>query len=298
VVTILIDGINMSLIEDIRSKYKILNGFERLIAINIVVFILVRIISFLFQYKFISLFVLPENLNEIITMPWAIISHMFIHDSLSHVFFNMLFLYYSSTIFLNTFSLNKGLSVYFMGGILGAILYIVSFNVFPAFFNVSGYALGASGAVMAMVVFVGKYFPEKEVNIFITTIKLWQFAAFFVVLDLIQLPNGNSGGHIAHLGGALLGYFYASQLKKGVDIGLWFEKIIDTIISFLTFKNKSKLKTVHKTKSERRATDKTVYQKKRAKQEQTDAILDKISKSGYESLSKEEKAFLFQSGKE
>ena len=104
--------------------------------------------------------------------------------------------------------------------------------------------------------------------------------------------------NIAHLGGALLGYIYATQLKKGNDIGSGLEKLMNTIVSLFTFKNKSKLKTVHKTKSQRRATDKTVHQKKRLKQEQTDAILDKISKSGYESLSKEEKAFLFQSGKE
>jgi len=153
------------------------------------------------------------------------------------------------------------------------------------------------------MIFIAAYTPNAEVRIIFFNVKLWQIGVFVVLSDLIQIPtSGNAGGLIAHLGGALFGYMYAVQLKKGNDIGLWFEKIMDGFASMFTPKKKSPLKTVHKSKSYTKPKQRTSSSKKKyvktPNQEQIDAILDKISKSGYDSLTKEEKDFLFKAGKE
>jgi len=285
--------------KELLYKYKTLNVAEKLIAINLVVFILFGLTSFLFKTNFLfDWFVLSKDGAVFISKPWSILTYSFLHQGLIHFAMNMVMLYYVSKLFFSRFSAKLFLNTYLLGALVGGVLFLLSYNLFPVFNNQMGFLVGASASVMAVLIFICASLPQMEVAVFTFKVKLWQLGAFFVVLDLVQIPNGNSGGHIAHLGGALLGYLYATQLKKGNDIGSGFEKLMDTISSWFSFKSKSKLKTVHKTKSQRRSSDKTVHQKKRLKQEQTDAILDKISKSGYESLSKEEKAFLFQSGKE
>jgi len=285
--------------KELLHKYKTLNVAEKLIAINLVVFILFGLTSFLFKTNFLfDWFVLSKDGAVFISKPWSILTYSFLHQGLIHFAMNMVMLYYVSKLFFSRFSAKLFLNTYLLGALVGGVLFLLSYNLFPVFNNQMGFLVGASASVMAVLIFICASLPQMEVAVFTFKVKLWQLGAFFVVLDLVQIPNGNSGGHIAHLGGALLGYLYATQLKKGNDIGSGFEKLMDTISSWFSFKSKSKLKTVHKTKSQRRSSDKTVHQKKRLKQEQTDAILDKISKSGYESLSKEEKAFLFQSGKE
>jgi len=285
--------------KELLHKYKTLSIAEKLIAINLVVFILFGLTSFLFKTNFLfDWFVLSKEGATFISKPWSILTYSFLHQGLLHFAMNMVMLYYVSKLFFSRFSAKLFLNTYLLGALVGGVLFLLSYNLFPVFNNQKGFLVGASASVMAVLIFICASLPQMEVAVFTFKVKLWQLGAVFVVLDLVQIPYGNSGGHIAHLGGALLGYLYATQLKKGNDIGNGFGKMMDTIASWFSFKNKSKLKTVHKTKSERRTSDKTVHQKKRIKQEQTDAILDKISKSGYESLSKEEKAFLFQSGKE
>ena len=285
--------------DELLHKYKTLNVAEKLIAINLAVYVLFALTSFLFRTNFLfDWFVLSKEASTLISKPWSIFTYSFLHQGLLHFGMNMIMLYYVSKLFLSRFNTKLFLNTYLLGALVGGVLFLLSYNLFPAFNNQMGFLIGASASVMAVLIFICASLPQMEVAVFTFKVKLWQLGAFFVVLDLVQIPNGNSGGHIAHLGGALLGYLYATQLKKGNDIGKGFEKLMDTIASWFSPKNKSNLKTVHKTKSQRRASDKTVHQKKRMKQEQVDAILDKISKSGYESLSKEEKAFLFQSGKE
>ena len=281
------------------AKYKNFNVAEKLIAINLVVFLFFSLITFLFNTTALyDWFVLPKNLFEVIVKPWSVFTYSFLHLGFLHLVFNMVTLYYVSKLFLTRFSTKLFLNTYLLGALIGGLLFLISYNLFPVFSNQFTYLVGASASVTAILIFVCTSLPQMEVTIFTFRIKLWQIGVFFVLLDLIQIPNGNSGGHIAHLGGALFGYIYASQLKKGNDIAKGFEQLMNTIMSWFSFKKKSSLKTVHKTRSEKRASGKTIHQKKRIQQEQIDAILDKISKSGYESLSKEEKAFLFQSGKD
>ena len=285
--------------KDLLHKYKTLNIAEKLIAINFVIFIVLLLFSKILKFSFLfDWFALSNQLNVAVSNPWSILTYSFLHRDPFHFLMNMVMLYYVSKLFFSRFSAKLFLNTYLLGAIIGGLLFLLSIYIYPALFDKGLPIVGASASVIAIFIFVCASIPQMEVAVFTFKLKLWQLGVFFVVLDLIQIPSENSGGHIAHLGGALLGYLYATQLKKGNDIGSGFEKLIDTIASWFSFKKKSNLKTVHKTKSQRRSTDKTVHQKKRAKQEKIDAILDKISKSGYESLTKEEKAFLFQAGKE
>lgn len=284
---------------DLISKFKHLNVAEKLIAVNAIVFILFSLLAFLFQTNLVfDWFVLSKDVTALLTKPWSVFSYSFLHHGLLHLVFNMVTLYYVSQLFLARFNSKLFLNTYLLGALVGGVLFVTSYNLFPAFNNQLSYLVGASASVMAVLIFICASLPQMEIAVFTFRVKLWQLGLVFVVLDLIQIPYGNSGGHIAHLGGALFGYVYATQFKKGNDFAKGFEKLMDALVSWFSFKKKSNLKTVHKTKSQKRASDKTIHQKKRIKQEQIDAILDKISKSGYESLSKEEKAFLFQSGKD
>src|SRR5690606_31142021 len=174
-------------------------------------------------------------------------------------------------------------------------------NLFPAF-QATGrsYLLGASAGVMAVLVGISTHVPHLRIRLlFLGSIKFWYIAAFLVVLDIIQIPISNSGGHLAHIGGALFGYFYASQLKRGNDIGSGFEKMIGAFLGIFDGekKPKSTMRTVYK-KADAAPRNTSVKISKNEKQQKIDAILDKISKSGYDSLTKQEKDFLFDAGKE
>ncbi|MGB1269156.1 MAG: rhomboid family intramembrane serine protease [Flavobacteriaceae bacterium] len=284
---------------ELIAKYKNLNVAEKLIAINLIVFLVFGLTAFLFKTSVLyDWFVLSKEFSDLVIKPWTVFTYSFLHQGFLHLLFNMVTLYYVSKLFLTRFSAKLFLNTYLLGALVGGVLFLLSYNLFPVFNNQLSYLVGASASVMAVLIFVCTSLPQMEVSVFTFKVKLWQLGLFFVVLDLIQIPYGNSGGHIAHIGGAVFGYIYASQLSKGNDIAKGFEKLMTIITSWFTFKKTSNLKTVYKTRSEKRASGKTIYQKKRIQQEKVDAILDKISKNGYESLSKEEKAFLFQSGKD
>ncbi len=286
-------------IKELKQKYKQLNIAEKLIVINVICFVFYTGVSAIFQTtKITEWLALSENAVAAFLAPWSFLTYAFLHTDLLHLAVNMMILYYFSKLFFTRFSSKLFLKIYVIGAFSGGVLYVLFYEMFPMLNTQDGYLLGASAAVMAIVVFISAMLPQMQVSVFSFKIKLWHIAVFLVAKDLLLLPSSAAVGHIAHLGGALLGYVYALQYKKGNDIGKWFEKLLNTIASWQLFSKKSPLKTVHKTKAKRRASDKTVFQKKRVKQEQVNAILDKISKSGYESLSKEEKAFLFQSGKE
>jgi hypothetical protein len=186
---------------------------------------------------------------------------------------------------------------------------MLSYNLFPAFQSTGrSYLIGASAGVMAVLVGIATYIPNMRVRLLlIGSIKFWYIAAFLVALDVIQIPMSNAGGHLAHLGGATLGYVYTKQLQKGNDIGSWFEKIMDSFAAlFKPTERKAKMKTVYRKTTNKKSATTTAQRKstfsgkldKDEKQKQIDAILDKISKSGYDSLSKSEKDFLFKAGKE
>lgn len=286
---------------NIKYQYAKLSISEKLIAVNVAVFIVTALFTFLLGYSqevVLQWFHLPRDFFDFITQPWSIVTYSFFHGGLWHLFWNMILLYFSGNIFLNLFGAKRFINVYFLGVILGGLLFLLSYNVFPVFFGVRSSLIGASAGVTAILIFVCSYSPNKEVRLFFFNVKLWHIGAFFVLLDLIQIPiSGNAGGHIAHLGGAFLGYIYARQLLQGKDIGEGFSKMLDGFSELFKKKEpKSPMKTVYR-KDKTKAKTRVNYDKE-TRQRKIDTILDKIGKSGYESLSKAEKDFLFKAGKE
>jgi hypothetical protein len=215
-----------------------------------------------------------------------------------HILFNILILYWFGQIFLRYFDDKKLLSVYLVGGIAGAILYMLSFNLLPVFNQVIpiSIAFGASASVIAIVIAVSVYAPNHTINLmFIGPVQLKYIAIGIIVLDILRIATSNPGGHIAHLGGALFGYLYISQLRKGKNITKGFDRIMDKVFSL--FKPREKFKVTYKRPMTDIERDIEYNKSKVAKQEDIDKILDKIAKSGYDSLTKKEKEILFSSNK-
>jgi hypothetical protein len=205
---------------------------------------------------------------------------------------------FAGRIFSTFFTQKQFQSLYLVSAIFAGILYIVSYMIFPALINSSSVLIGASGAVMAILAATATYQPMMELRLFLFgTVKLVYVVLIFLFIDLIQLPINNTGGHIAHLGGALFGYIYIKQLQKGTDITAWFTKILDLLAVLFGTKKKTPFKKVHiNTKKTVVKTESKIVTKDKT-QQQIDEILDKISQSGYDALTKEEKEFLFKAGK-
>nr|WP_293301590.1 rhomboid family intramembrane serine protease [Allomuricauda sp.] len=281
----------------LQYQFARLNIAEKLIAINVLIFILDGLSTALLGYSVSQWFHLPKDFLEFFGQPWSLITYSFFHAGLGHIFWNMLMLYFTGRIFLNLFDNQRFLNVYFLGVIIGGIVFLLSYNIFPTLLNTNTALIGASAGVTAVLIFICAYIPNQEVRVIFFNVKLWYVGVFFVLVDLIQIPyGGNVGGRLAHLGGALLGYVYARQLLNGKDIGVGFTRFREAIAQlFKPREKKAPMKTVYKKDtSGKRSGD---YDKM-ARQKKIDSILDKISKSGYESLSKEEKDFLFKAGKE
>ncbi len=291
-----------SLNYDIQDKLKRLTVFEKIIAVNIGVYVigwLLSIILHLARAESLIWLALPKDFSEFIVKPWSVLSYGFTHVDFWHLFFNVFVLYFVGRSFSNLFSVKLSLNIYFLGIIFGGISYVLIYTLFPnGILKLAGPLVGASAGVRAVLVFLCAYMPNKEIRIVSFNIKLLYVGLLIVALDILGLFNGNPGGNVAHLGGDLLGYFYAVQLKKGTDIGKGFERVMDAVSNFFSKKKRSPLKTVHKRKKSDKLAGHTKHEfDEFNNQKQIDIILDKISKSGYESLSKVEKEFLFKAGK-
>jgi membrane associated rhomboid family serine protease len=289
----------MGIWDDIKYTFRNGSSLTRLIYINIAVFILITIsavIGFLLGNPVISdkalyLLSVPASLKELIIKPWTIITYMFVHKDIWHILFNMLWLYWFGTIFLEYLDQRKLVAVYLLGGLSGALVYILSFNIFPVFNGIvsESVAIGASASVMAIVISIAAYVPDYTVQLFLFgRIKIKYMALAIFVLTSVMDFSVNSGGKLAHIGGAVFGYLYIINLRQGRDISKRFNKVIDFFTSLI--KPRKKLKVTHKKPV-------TEYEFNRIKAEQQahiNNILDKISKGGYDSLTKEEKETLFK----
>ncbi len=288
----------MGIFDNLKHSYHKGSSLNKLIYINIAVFIAitaVSIIAFLVSNSLITtgainLLSVPSSFGKLLLRPWTVITYMFTHKDIWHILFNMLWLYWFGTIFLEYLDQRKLVAVYIMGGLSGALLYVLSFNIFPAFKEVvaESVAIGASASVMAIVIAVAAYVPNYTINmLFIGRIKIIYVALVIFVLTSAVDFSVNSGGKLAHIGGALSGYLYTVNIKKGRDTGKWINKIIDFFVTLL--KPRKKLKVTHKK-------PKSEYEYNRIKTEhqaRINMILDKISKGGYDSLTREEKDTLF-----
>ena len=273
----------------------------KLIYINFLIFIAIKLLYLFFWLMQLSVspeswatewLAVPSSLTNLIVKPWTIITYMFLHLGLGHVFANMLWLFFLGQLFVRFLGERKLWTVYLTGGLAGALLFIIFYNTFPVFseINASSMALGASASVMAIVVAVGTYAPNFIIKLFgLFEIKLKYIAIISFVLDVLSISNSNSGGHIAHIGGAILGFFFATQWKKGKDITAWAGTVSDYIVAVVK-PRKRKMKVKYK----RSSSDYEYNTRKKDEQAEVDAILDKISRSGYDSLSKKEKEFLFK----
>ena len=289
-----------SILNKLKQEFNQQTVLNKLIYINVGLFLLFSILSvfsFMFQFDLspvLDQLYLPAENSKLLTKPWSFITYMFLHNSFLHLLFNMLWLHFAGKIFLQYLKPKQLLITYVLGGVSGGLIFIIAYNYIPALSTNINEAetLGASAAVLAIVVAIATYSPDYNISFpFLGFIKLKHIAIFSVILDLLSIPKGNAGGHIAHLGGALFGYLYIKQLQKGnyffTGITKWINNIFDL------FKPKIKLKTVYK----RKKSDLQYNTEKSAQQIAVDIILEKISKSGYESLSKEEKATLFSASK-
>jgi len=285
----------MNSIQRLINRFYQFNIAEKIILINVICFVLpffIKTLLFLFnltEHTFFSWFELSPHPSTFIFQPWTLISYGFLHGSFGHILWNMLLLYYAAQFFLNLFSPKRFLNVYFSGIIAGGVVFMLSYALFPVFEGHYPSLVGASAGVMAVLIFSCTYMPNKEIRLLFFNVKLMYLGIGLVVLDVLQIPTGNAGGHIAHIGGAALGFLYASQLQKGNDIGRGFDWVIESITAI--FKSKKTMETVHKAKR------KSCQPSSVKSQKEIDTILDKISDSGYESLSKEEKELLFKAGK-
>jgi len=286
---------------NLTDKFRKADILIKIIVINAIIFFVVYLGSFFFQLdagQLTSWLVLPEDIISLLLQPWSLITYSFLHFGFWHIFWNMIILYWFGSYVINLFKAKRFLTIYLLGAICGGLLYVLAYNIFPVFNNTNGRLLGASAAVRAIMIFIAAYTPHTQVRVFFIKMKLWQIGAFVVLLDLIQLPgSGNAGGLIAHLGGALFGYIYAVQLVKGNDLGKWFENLMSWADGVFKPKRKKPFKKVHRTTQPKSNRSKKT-EIKDEHQIKVDAILDKIGNSGYDSLTKSEKDFLFKAGKE
>ncbi len=273
---------------------------NKLIYINSIIFIILSILdvfSFMFQFNIepiINKLYLPTSFQALIKQPWSFISYMFLHNGFLHLLFNMIWLHIGGKLFLQYLNPKQLLSTYILGGLFGGITLVIAYNYIPVFKPLANeaIAIGASASVFAIMVAIATYAPNYALKFpLIGFLKLKYIATFMVFIDILSIPKGNAGGHIAHIGGAIFGYFYVKKLQKGKDLSIDFFYIFNIIKS--TFKIKKPLKKVYK----RPKSDYEFNSEKSKKQKEVDKILEKIAKSGYESLNKKEKATLFRASK-
>ena len=289
----------MGLWDDIKATFRNGSNLTKLLYVNVGVFVVIKIVevfAVLFSYSpltqsVLSYLSIPASLPVLITRPWTILTYMFLHEGFIHLIFNMLWLYWFGRIFLEYLDQKKLVAVYLLGGISGAFLFVLSFNIFPAFSGTvsNSIALGASAAVMSIVVAIAAYVPDYTVYLFlIGKVKLKYLALVMFILTSIIDFSVNSGGKIAHIGGALLGYFYAMNYRKGRDLGKGINRVIDSLVTL--FKPRKKLKVTYK----KSTTEYDYNTQKVERQAEINIILEKISKGGYDSLTKSEKDLLFK----
>ena len=290
-------SMQINILEGLKRFFLQKNVLSRLMLINITIWLIclfICVFTWLFNISDISfvtkLFAVPSDIATLAEKPWSIFTYMFLQEQFGHLFFNMLMLYYGGKIFLQYFSQKQLLLTYIIGGLVGALFFILAFNAFPVFENMKGHAvaLGSSASVLSILIAAATYRPDYTLNLFLLgQVKMKWIAIVFVVIDFLSISKGNSGGHIAHLGGALWGFLYAYMLNKDFDIYRIFKK-----------RARIKVKTVNTENYQGRPKTDEQYNAERAQtQEETDRILEKIAKNGYSSLSDKEKEFLFRQSK-
>ena len=285
------------IIDDIKLQYKIGGIANKMIYWNVGLFILSIPLFYQFTIGFFDyptwLAVSSEPMTAIYK-PWSLITYAFFHQGFMHLFFNMMVLHFSSRLFLTFFTQKQYLGLYLLSAVFAGLVYVLSFYIL----GFSSYMVGASAAVMGILVAATTYQPLMEIRLLlIGNVKLWHITGVLLLLDLLQIQLGNTGGHIAHLSGAFFGFIYIKLLQNGTDLSRIVTSVIDFFANLFSPKKTTPFKKVHVNpkKPVTKQAGKIVTKDKT--QQQIDEILDKISQSGYDSLTAEEKEFLFRAGK-
>ena len=286
-----------SILDDLKVQYKFGGIALKVLFWNIAVFLVSLLFFYQFEtgtFNFPNWIALSSDTSVFIFKPWTLLTYSFFHDGFGHLFFNMMVLNFSSQLFLTFFNQKQWLGLYILSAIFAGIVFVTSYY----FLNLNASIVGASAAIMAILVAATTYSPLMNVRLLlIGNVKLWHITLVILIIDLMQIRMDNSGGHIAHLAGAFFGFIYIKLLENGTDLS---KIVTNTIHFFVTLFSKSSstpFKKVHKNykKPIEKKASRIITKDKH--QQQIDEILDKISRSGYDCLSKEEKEFLFQSGK-
>lgn len=280
----------------------------QLIYINAGVFLLVSLIGIictLFNVTglfWVNYLELPAWLERFVWQPWSLLTYMFMHAGVLHILFNMLWLYWFGGLFLYFFSGKHLRGLYVLGGICGGLFYMIAYNIFPYFSQTLPFStlVGASASVLAIVAATAYREPNYRVQLFLFgAVRLKYLALIVIGTDLLFITSNNAGGHIAHLGGALAGLWFAASLSKGKDVTYWINWFLDGFASLFqkkTWKRKPKMK-IHYGSDTSREKDYDYNARKKAQSDEVDRILEKLKKSGYESLTTEEKKSLFDASK-
>jgi membrane associated rhomboid family serine protease len=300
---------NGGLLEDFKNAWgKPNNAVVQIILINVIVFISARVLKVFFDLSsatdtFFYLFQkleLPAEISTVLIQPWTLVTYFFTHFDFFHVLFNMLFLFWFGRIIQESLNSKRVIALYVLGGLAGGILYIFIYNFIPFYQDkvAESFMLGASAGVYALVVGAAVFMPNYTFFlIFLGPVKIKYIAIFYVFMSFIQTTGANAGGEIAHMGGALVGWMYITQLNKGTDLGGWVISFMNFIKSL--FKPQPKIKVTHRggnrQPSQKASSNKSTFSE--TPQAEIDTILDKISEKGYESLSKDEKQKLFNASK-
>lgn len=285
----------MNILDDLKLQYRTGGMLQKLIFWNIGCFLLSLVLFYSFsigKFEIPYWIALSSDLGTFIKTPWTLITFNFFHYGFFHLIFNLLVLHFSGRLFSTYFTDKQLLGVYVLGGVFSGITFVLSYIIVGR----AGLLVGASGAIMAILLSATTYAPFMLLRIpLIGIVKLWHVTFVILLLDLIQLPLDNTGGHIAHLGGALFGFLYIKLLQSGTDLSKAISMILDFFVNVSKPKKKTPFKKVHRNTAKKAVN--SFQDNKDLTQKQIDDILDKISKSGYDSLTKEEKEFLFKAGK-
>lgn len=287
----------MGIIDDLKLQYKTGGIALQLIFWNIgiaVVLLLLQVFLPVLHAQIMYWLQLSSLPSELVFKPWTLISYAFVHANFLHLLFNLLILNFASRLFLTFFTQKQFFGLYLLAAIFAGLVFVGAFFLL----GIPAPLVGASAAIMAIVFASATYAPMYQLRLLlIGNVKLWHIAAVFLILDLVQLPANNMGGHIAHLGGAFFGFLYIKLLQNGTDLSLIVTRVLDFFANLFKPKKSTPFKKVHRNpiKPQQKTASKIVTKDKT--QQQIDEILDKISQSGYDSLTKEEKEFLFKAGK-
>jgi len=294
------------MLEEFKNAFRRYNnGHVQLIIINVVVFLVMAVIHVFSTISgfentaklILDQFVIPPAFADFVTRPWTLITYAFAHSlgDIFHILFNMLVFYWFGRLFIEYLGSDKLIATYILGALSGGVVYLLVFNLVPYFVERSGFdgMVGASAAVYAVVVAIATLLPDYTLYLmFLGPVRIKYIAAFYIVISFLGTVGTNAGGNIAHLGGALMGFVYTKQLQAGVNWGGWITATLQWCKDL--FKPRPKVKVTYRSE---RQEQKKAGNKSSVSQAELDAILDKISAGGYESLTKDEKEKLFNASK-